>query len=352
MDRRNFLKSTGGAAAAVGVASTATSGQAQAAPPEIATPNIASGTRDLTLAMSAADSGRGPGESARRLAQRIENLTEGAYRIRVVAGEAARDADVRHGSANDDTSTDAAFAYFAGLPGQHGLAASDLDAWMAIGGGQMLWDDISAEHGFKPFLAGHSGANPAIWSRQSLAGRTGFQGLRFAAEGLASDVARGLGALPVALTASELTAALSAGHVDAAEGPGAMYALAAGLPEAAAFALGAPIARYGTAQPLTVKLDVWQHMPNAHQTAVAVAAAEEFRLCQAETRVHESLSWQVMRARYSTALSQPSVELQDAINRMSDGVVAHVAGSSRRAQRINASFMAFRAMLVPSKAQV
>jgi TRAP-type mannitol/chloroaromatic compound transport system substrate-binding protein len=352
MDRRDFLKSTGSAAAAVGVASTATSGQAHAAAHGIAAPNIASGTRELTLSMFAPDNGRGPGESARRLAQRIADMTEGAYRIRILAGSDVQDADIRHGSAHDYLGTDAAFAYFAGLPGRHGLPANDLDAWMAVGGGQLLWDDLAAQHGFKPFLAGHSGSSPAIWSRQSLADRQGFQGLRFAAEGLAGDVARGLGAQPVTLNAGEVTAALSSGHVDAVEGPGAMYAMAAGLPEVAAFALDAPINGQGTAQSLAVELGVWQRMSKSHQAAITAATAEEFRLCQAEARVHDRLSRQVMRARYNTAVSQAVLELREAINRMSDGVVAHVAGSSRQAQRINASFMTFRAMLAPAGAQV
>jgi TRAP-type mannitol/chloroaromatic compound transport system substrate-binding protein len=352
MDRRDFLKSTGSAAAAVGVVSTAASGNTQAAAHEVAAPNIASGTRELTLAMSALDNGRGPGESARRLARRIESLTSGAYRIHIVAGDEVRDADIRHGSAHDYHATDAAFSYFAGLPGRHGLAATDLDAWMAVGGGQMLWDDISSEHGFKPFLAGHTGSNPAIWSRQSLAENQGLQGLRFASEGLASDVARGLGAQPVTLAASGLTAALAGSRIDAVEGPGAMYAMAAGIHKVAPFALEAPINRHGTAQSIAIQARVWDAMPEAHQAAVALACAEEFRLCQAEARVHEGLSWRVMRERHNVAVSQPLVELRDAINRVSDGVVAHVAGSSRQAQRINASFMTFRAMLSSAGAQV
>lgn len=352
MDRRDFLKSTGSAAAVVGVASTAASGNTNAAAHDFAAPNIASGTRELTLAMSALDNGRGSGESARRLARRIESLTSGAYRINIIAGDEVRDADIRHGSAHDYHETDAAFSYFAGLPGRHGLAATDLDAWMAVGGGQMLWDDISSKHGFKPFLAGHTGNNPAIWSRQSLAEYKGFQGLRFASEGLASDVARGLGAQPVKLAASGLTAALAGSHIDAVEGPGAMYAMAAGVHEVAAFALEAPINRHGTAQSIAIQAGVWNAMPETHQAAIALASAEEFRLCQAEARVHERLSWRVMRGRHNVTVSQSSVELRDAINRVSDGVVAHVAGSSRHAQRINASYMAFRAMLAPPEALV
>ena len=350
MDRRDFLKTTGSAAATAGAVASVTSVQAQdnsqTGQKLPTSPNLARlGVRDLSFAMTAPDNGRGVGDSSRRLARRIESLTGGRFRLHVVTGAAAADAGLRHGSANDDVNANPAFAYFAGLPGPHGLAANDLDAWIAIGGGQMLWDDLAAAHGFKPFLAGHTGANPAIWSRYPLTQTSAFQGLKFAAHGLANDVARGLGAVPVAVAAEELALALTDGRLDASEGPGAMHSLAEGLAEAAPFALSEGINRAGTAQSLSVKSTLWQSLSAADQAAIAAAAAEEFRLSHAEARAHEALAWTVMRDRYKVAVSPAPAELADAIDRMSGAVVAHVAGANRIAQRINASFMAFRAML-------
>ncbi|MEQ1577584.1 MAG: twin-arginine translocation signal domain-containing protein [Hyphomicrobium sp.] len=346
MDRRDFLRTSGSAAAAAGAITPLAAAHAQGGQRTFGeTAHIASGVRELGLAMSAPDNGRGAGESARRLARRIECLTGERYRIRILSGPAAQDADMMHGSANDHLDADAAFAFFAGLPGSHGLPPVDLDAWVAIGGGQMVWDDLAAELGWKPFLAGHSGANPVIWSRQPLIAANGLQGLKFAADGLARDVARGLGAQPFAVTAFEAAQALSEGRIDALEGPGAMYSLAAGLSELAPFALTAGINRQGTAQSLSVKIGVWDSMSFSEQTAVASAAAEEFRLCCAEARAHEQLSWRVMRERHNVLVGGPVEELSDAINRVSDAVVAHMAGASRQAQRINASFMAFKVML-------
>jgi TRAP-type mannitol/chloroaromatic compound transport system substrate-binding protein len=346
MDRRDFLKTTGSAAAAVSVTGAAASSQAHAEPQAApSVPHIHSGVRELTLALPAPDNGRGLAENARRLARRIEALTGGTYRISAISGEAAHDTDMQHGSAHDYLSANPAFAYFAGLPGEHGLPISDLDAWMAVGGGQALWDDLSASHGFKALLAGYSGSNPAIWSRRPLTDRHEMQGLRYAAEGLASDVARGLGAHSVRMTPGTLTATLNEDRADIVEGPGAMLAMAAGLPEVAPFALEAGINRYGAAQSLAIKSSVWEQLTEAHRAAFETAAAEEFRLCQAEVRAHETLAWRVIRSRHNVNVSQPTLQLVDAINRVSDGVVAHLAASSRQAQRINASFMAFRAML-------
>lgn len=355
MDRRDFLKTTGSAAATAGViasASTSTvagsavagSGVAVTIEDQHSGPHIGSGARELGLAIGAPDNGTGLGENARRLARRIEELTQGRYRIRILTDASTQDADLWAGSAHDNAAIDTAFSYFAGLPGRHGIAANDLDAWLAIGGGQRLWDDLAMAHGFKPFLAGHSGVNPAIWSRQPLASDNSFAGLRYAAVGLAGDVARGLGAHPVALKMGE-AAALAAGQVDVVEGGGAMHSLASGLPAAAKFALAAGINRQGSAQSIALKSGQWERMSATDQAAITAACAEEFRLAHAEARTHETLSWRVMRERHGVELSAANDDLLEAIDRVSDAVVAHAAGSSATAQRINASFMAFRAML-------
>lgn len=350
MDRRDFLKTTGSAAAVAGVvapltAAAAASGGAVATFGQHVAPHIVSGVRDLGLVVGAPDNGRGLAENARRLGRRIEELTGGRYRVHVSPQDRAGDADLWASSSISSVCSDPLFSYFCGLPGRHGIAATDLDAWLALSGGQKLWDDLAMAHGFKPLLAGHSGANPAIWSRQPITLGNAFAGLKYAAIGLAGDVARGLGAQPVALKAGEGGVALAAGQIDALECDGAMHNMASGLPEAAKFALAAGINRQGMAQSLGVKLSQWERMTATDQAAIAAACAEEFRLTHAEARVHEALSWRVMKERHGVTLSLPNPELMEAIDRMSDAAVAHIAASSQSARRINASFMAFRAML-------
>ena len=75
MDRREFLKSTGAAAAA---ATTATAAVETA----IAAPAVSKGLHELRLAMPWTDGVAGPADQAHRLGQRITTMSEG--RIRVV----------------------------------------------------------------------------------------------------------------------------------------------------------------------------------------------------------------------------------------------------------------------------
>ena len=353
MDRRDFLRTTGSAAAAgaavgaiVPVAARAGSVPGSDAAAAMAAPAVLSGTQTLHLAVPVPDNGRGLAENARCLGRSIEALTGGRTRIVVLAADAgSANADMWAGSVHDHGTGTAAFAFFGGLPGRNGLSATDLDAWLAIGGGQSLWDHLAAAHGFKSFLAGHTGAAPALWSRRPIASPNAFSGLTYAGEGLAGDVARGLGAQPVAVCSASLAHALRDGVADVVEGGGAVASLALGLAGVAKFALDSGINRNGVAQSLSIKLAAWERISQTDQMAIAAACAQEFRLSSAESRLHEGLAWRVMCSRHGVTLARPDNELVEAIDGVSDAIVAFAAGSSSEARRINASYMAFKGML-------
>jgi TRAP-type mannitol/chloroaromatic compound transport system substrate-binding protein len=49
----------------------------------------------------------------------------------------------------------ATFAYFCNVP--FGFTPDEINAWVYYGGGQALWDELSAGFGLKPFLCGNTG---------------------------------------------------------------------------------------------------------------------------------------------------------------------------------------------------
>ena len=224
MDRRDFLKTTGAAAVA---------GGASAADAQVPTPAILSGSKQVTLASYTGDL---PGSGADRLARRIETATEGRYRIELVSGA---DADLTYGSAWRHAGLHPAFAVFAGLPFSQGLDAPSQQTWLAAGGGAMLWDELAAEHGFKPLVVGHTGPSPGVWSAVRLETPSDLVGARLHAEGLAGDVLRDLGAMPATFAPEDLRGALADGRLQAAEWLGPLAAAAPDLAAAGAAALPA-----------------------------------------------------------------------------------------------------------------
>jgi TRAP-type mannitol/chloroaromatic compound transport system substrate-binding protein len=341
MDRREFLKTTGSVAAAA-TAATAAAAQEAVGSEAIATPAIGSGIKEFELAMPWADNGRGFGDSARRLARRIEALTDGRYRIALRTGSDGHGADLAHGTAHQNLSRHAAFAYFAGLPGDTGLAPHDLAAWLEVGGGQTLWDDLTADAGIKPLLAGHGGASPPLWSARPVASLADLEGGRIFAPGLGPDVARALGAEPVALEPQQVAEALSSGKIGFAEWGGTLHSMAMGLHTSAIHATGTGLNGQGTALSLAVRLATWERLSAGDKAAFAAAAAEEFRVSLWETQAHETMIRSTLTQAHGVRFVPFPADVSDALSRVAAATVAHIAGRDERSGRIDHSYMAFK----------
>lgn len=347
MDRRTFLKSTGGvaAAAAAAAAGTAGPGHAHAGDHDGSTPG--SEGRLLRLAMTWPDDGKGFGDSGRRLARRIEALTAGRFRIEIL--ETAKtgidavnggEADLYHASEHQHVGLHPAFAYFAGLPTEESLSAADLDSWLVAANGQALWDELAGRFGVKAFLAGHTGPT-RLWSRAPLETLADVAGQNIQMMGLAASAVRGIGAEPVALPAGDLRSALATGAVRAAEHGGILAAMSAGLPEAAPRGYATPFNGRGTAMSLGVSKGLWESLTDADKAAFAAAAREELQTTMAEERGHREPVAIALAARFGAKPAQLGPELEDAMVRVGQAVVAHAAGHDALSGRINASYMAF-----------
>lgn len=302
--------------------------------------------------MSWPDAASGPADQAHRLGQRIAALSEGRYRITITAGAGngldavrAGEADLYFASEHDHLEAHRALSYFAGLPGDRGIAPRQLVNWMLVGGGQALWDDLAADFGVKAMLAGHSG-QALFCAHERIDTMSALQARKVSVLGLGVDVARGLGLEPVAVPAAGLADAMERGDILAAEWGGAITNLALGLRPVAPFAVGTSINRHGSALSLGMRRALWEGLSRGDQALIESAAAAELQLSLAEEEAHRHL----LAPAPSAAATWPiAADLERAISRVADAVVAHVAASDSRAQRINAGYAAFRNAVLASE---
>jgi TRAP-type mannitol/chloroaromatic compound transport system substrate-binding protein len=353
MDRREFLKSTGAAAAAATAATTAMAEVATAATPSsngVAAPALASGVIDLRLAIAWPDAVAGPADQARRLGQRLAAMSGGRYRIAFLPGidnglaaVRAGEADLYYASEHDHLGAHRALAYFAGLPGDRGIAARQLSAWMLVGGGQQLWDELAGELGVKAMLAGHTGERPCFVASRRVGDMSGLAGEKVAVAGLAREVVRGFGLDPIGIPRARVADALARGELLAAECGGAIASHALGLFGAAKSSAAASVNRHGSAVSLGLRRSLWDSLPASDQAIFAAAAAAEYQLALAEEEAHRHLLCPASLADNAWPVAR---ELARTILRVADAVVAHVAASDVQAQRINAGYVAFRRALL------
>jgi TRAP-type mannitol/chloroaromatic compound transport system substrate-binding protein len=349
MDRRSFIVNSGVAAAAV----TAVGLSAEAANAEphasVAAPALVKGTRELVFG-SAVPFGHGPvGASAERLARRIETASGGGILvvpqpihdsalISVMTGET----DIAFGSENHNLSFHRAFGYFGGLPFYSGLDPDGLQAWLTVGGGQMLWDDLSADFNVKPILAGHTGRSPGMWLTKEMTTVADFKGQTLAVPGLARDVVRVLGGDALAVPADQLASALRDGRIVGVEFGGPYVGMMSGLHTHAKIHIGQGISNAGSTYSLSVRRTLWEQLSAGDQALLEACAAEETRNMLSETTALNPIARAALVQEHGVTFEHFSGELIGALSRAADAVVAEVAGTDAKARRIDDSFMAFR----------
>ena len=356
MDRRSFIKNSGVAAAAVSTVGLAA--EAAVVSPDAvaltspAIPAIVKGTRELVFG-STVPFEQGPvGAGAERLARRIETASDGRIRVvpraiddsalvSVMTGET----DIAFGAENHNLSFHRAFGYFGGLPFYSGLDPDGLQAWLTVGGGQLLWDDLSADFNVKSILAGHSGRHPGLWLTKEIATVADFRGQTFAVPGLARDVVRVLGGDALALPLSELAAALGDGRIVGVESGGPYVGMMSGLHAHAKIHVGQGISNSGSTYSLSVRRTLWEQLSASDQALLEACAAEETRNMLAETTALNPIARASLMQEHGVTFEHFSGELIGALSRAADEVVAEVASVDAKARRIDDSFMSFREQL-------
>jgi TRAP-type mannitol/chloroaromatic compound transport system substrate-binding protein len=339
MRRRDILTGAGSVAAA-----------AMALP----APAIAQGIRQLTMVTDWPD---GPGilASARRLAQRIADASQGRIRIEVSASGAvvrpfqtfdavqAGIADMFHSHIGYFEKKSWAFHFFAVVP--FGFTPNELFAWVRFGGGQELWDALGAEFNVKPFLCFSAGTQMGGWFVNEITSIEGFKGLRYRMAGPGADVLRRLGAIVVQLPAAAIVQALRSGAIDACEWTGPWLDMAMGLHEGAGYYYYPGWHEPGGSISLGINRRVWESFDEGDQRLIEAAAASEFATSLAEFNTNNALALRRLRTETTVKIRRFDDGLLRTFAEISKDVVATGSSGDEHGKKIYASYMEFRSLI-------
>jgi TRAP-type mannitol/chloroaromatic compound transport system substrate-binding protein len=294
----------------------------------------------------------GPGMSAERIAQRIGVLSGGRLQITVsAAGEVVPAfevldavgsgvAEMGHSASFYWQGKEPAASFFTTVP--FGLTPNEHVAWIDAGGGQVLWDELYAPFGVKPFMGGNTGVCMGGWFRREIKSLDDVRGLKIRSLGLGGEVYRRLGALPQTTAPGEILVALQSGVIDGVEfvGPGSDIAL--GLYRFAPFYYSPGFNKPNGTGECIIALKAWKALDAELQAIVAHACAAEASYALAEMERLNIEALRTLTTRDNAQLRTFPRDLVSAARAKANDVLGGLATKSASGRKVHDSYMAFR----------
>ncbi len=342
MDRRKFLT--------VGAVGAASGGA-------LAAPAIAQDKQVVRMVTSWPRNLPGVGTGAQRVADRITAASGGRIEVKLFAsGElvpalesfdavATGAAEMYHAAEYYWQGKHLAFNLFTTAP--MGMTAAEMEAWVHFGGGQQLWDELSAQFGVKAFLAGNTGFQMGGWFREPITSLDDLKGLNFRMPGLGGEVLRRVGMNVVGLPASEVFPALQAGAIDGTEWVGPYNDLALGFHNVVKNYAYPGFHEPGSSLSAGVNKAWWDSLDAADRALIEACCVAENDVMMAEFNARNGEALERLVDEHDVKLFRFPDEVWDAFVEASADVVATVAQTDDLGKRVHESYTAFQKRVMP-----
>lgn len=330
MKRRTFL----GAASAAAVGTTT-----------IAAPAITKGIRELKLVSSFTTG------TVYAIAENLTQVSDGRLRVKGYARDElvgpfeVFDA-VAEGLADMYYSTEyywrersPAFAFFTTVP--FGLTPTETYAWLQHGGGQELWDELSAGFNLKPFAASSSGVQMGGWYNKEVNSLDSFKGLRLRMPGLGAEVMRRFGVVVVNLPPGDIVSALKSGALDAAEWVSPDDDLQLGIQAAAKYYYYPGFHEPATMNALTVNKQLWDSLSTSEKRLVETVIKSTYIQHRGTRHVRNIESLTKLLREHGVQLRKFDDDILRVFGKASSEVVAELGASDPFTKRVYESYMNF-----------
>lgn len=313
----------------------------------LSAPAYAKGKRRLKMVTTWPKNLPGLGTSVERMAHRIRIITEGQLDIRVyAAGElvgafeafdavSTGAADMYNGAEYYWQGKSPAFNFFTSVP--FGFTADDLTAWLNFGGGQQLWEELSAQFNIRAFQSANTGVQAGGWFRSEIKTLDDFKGLKMRIPGLGGEVLRRLGVAAVSLPGSEIFPAMRSGAIDASEWVGPWNDLALGFHQLARYYYSSGFHEPGAGLATGINLEVWNDLTTAQQETIRTVCAAENEYTLSEFNYQNSVALKTLINRHNIEVRQFTPEIMTVLQKTSQQVMNEIAASDPFTTKVYAS---------------
>lgn len=271
MKRRDFLKTSGVAAAATAALAAPALAQAN---PEIKWRCTSSFPKSLDTIYGAAEV----------FAKHVAAMTDNKFQIQVFAGgeivpglqaaDAVTNSTVEmcHTCSYYFVGKDPTFAFGTAIP--FGLNARQQNAWMYQGGGIDLMNEFYSKYNFIGLPAGNTGVQMGGWWRKEIKSVSDLQGVKMRVAGIAGQIMAKLGVVPQQIAGGDIYPSLEKGTIDAAEWVGPYDDEKLGFNKVAPYYYYPGWWEGGPMIHLFINKDQFAKLPENYKAVVRAAAAQ------------------------------------------------------------------------------
>jgi TRAP-type mannitol/chloroaromatic compound transport system substrate-binding protein len=339
MKRRDVLK--GGVAAALATGAST-----------VAAPAIAQNRIEITMVSTWPRDFPGLGTGAQRFAERLTAMTDGRIKVNYFAANervkafdsfdevASGNAQMYHGADYYWKGKHPGLAYFTAVP--FGMTYTEINAWMQFGGGQELYDELTADFGLKSLPCGNTGVQMGGWFRKEIRSASDFKGLKMRMPGLGGDVIAKLGASPVSLPGGQIYENLVSGAIDATEWVGPWNDAFMKFYEAAKYYYYPGMHEPAAQLSLGMNRKWWEGLSKSDQRIIMAASEMENSVMMSEYNAKNGASLAKLIAEQGVKLKSFSDDTYDSFGDAAAEVYEEVKQHSPLAKKIHESFLASR----------
>ena len=295
----------------------------------------------------------GLGTSAERMARSITAVTGGKIRVKVFpAGELVKSfevfdavssgvAEMYHSAESYWEPKSPAFNFFCAMP--FGFTADEMAAWLQFGGGQALWDELSATFNIKCLMSTSSGAQMGGWFNKEVSAPESYKGLRYRMPGPGAEVLRRLGAVVVTLPVGEIVPALKSGAIDASEWIGPWLDMVLGLHKVSKYYYYPGFHEPGSLFSTGINKGLWNSFSAEERGLISIAAVAEYTTSLAEFNANNAKGLEALGQDKSIEIRRFDDALVRALGKTSQEVLMEIGEKDQLSRRIYDSYAAFRA---------
>jgi TRAP-type mannitol/chloroaromatic compound transport system substrate-binding protein len=319
---------------------------------KVCMPNISKGVKRFRMVTTWPKDFPGLGQMPNRFAKALKDMTSGLMEVKVYsAGElvgamesfdatATGAADMYHGAEYYWQGKSKGFSFFTSVP--MGMTAAEIMGWIDHGGGQKLWDNLSANFNIKPFQAGNTGHQTGGWFKKKINTLDDFKGLKMRMPGLGGEVIRRLGGAAVQLSGGEIYQALQSGSIDATEWVGPWNDYAFGFYREAPYYYAPGFHEPGASLAVGINLDIWNNLSNSEQSIIKYACKSANDTSLGEYTHENAKALEILKINHGIYPRYFTDEIMKEIGKISNDVVFELGNSDSQTATIYESYIKAR----------